>query len=90
MLIDRAGRLRVARMDIRSPEYTRDMPPAVGGIAGCRFIEIHDQNAVPAWFECRIGGQGVDDIRLQPCVRLLRSSIVGIVVNIWNNEGILR
>jgi len=86
MLIYRSGCLHKADLYIRSPENWSDLTAAVGGIAGCCFIEVYDEDAIPSGCECRRVGQECDHLRLQPGVRLLRRSIVCIVIDIWNNE----
>ena len=62
------------------------MTAAMCGIAGGRFIEFNNENAVPSGFERGIGGQGSDDFRLQPGICLLRRTVMRIVVNIRNDK----
>ncbi len=90
VLVDRGGGLGIADLGGGSPENCGDVTAAVCGIAVCRFIEVDNEDAVASGCECRGLGPGGNYVRLQPGVRLLRRSIVRVVVDIWNDVGEVR
>src|SRR5580658_6422051 len=85
MLIDSGRCLGIANQYIRTPENWTHMTAAVSGIAIFCLIEVYDENAVSTCLKRRVTGQRRDHIRLQPSVRLLRGSVVCIVVDIRND-----
>lgn len=49
--------MRVVQLDYWPPKDRGDVTASVPRVAGCGFVEVDDENAVPVWLECGMVGE---------------------------------